>query len=292
LNALRAINGNIATEMPRTTSELLAMVAEVDKALDGGARKDETDQAVFVPKDTRYENGTLNNWWAQYEGITGYNNYWNGVDAKGDPSVEIFSQQGRLESLTVLDGLLSEYGYGGDSNDVGRFQNRFMMGWGVFMLNGDWFLNEVKANYSSKLNNIEFMNVPVISEIGVKLFGEGTSYGFNEETCDEVLSFICKLVDEGKPLTEIIAGVKTQFGFDINEADAQAVATARGLTFARGIEHLAFIPKGCAKKDIAALALFLCSDQAGFITGENICIDGGQTRLMIYHGEHGWTYRP
>ena len=41
--------------------------------------------------------------------------------------------------------------------------------------------------------------------------------------------------------------------------------------------------------DIAEMALFLCSDKAGFITGENICIDGGMTRLMIYHGEHGWT---
>ncbi|MGN0048903.1 MAG: hypothetical protein ACI37U_08455 [Bacteroides sp.] len=34
---------------------------------------------------------------------------------------------------------------------------------------------------------------------------------------------------------------------------------------------------------------FLCSDKAGFITGENICIDGGMTRQMIYHAEHGWT---
>ena len=41
--------------------------------------------------------------------------------------------------------------------------------------------------------------------------------------------------------------------------------------------------------DIANMALFLSSDKAGFITGENICIDGGQTKLMIYHGEHGWT---
>ena len=40
--------------------------------------------------------------------------------------------------------------------------------------------------------------------------------------------------------------------------------------------------------DIAALALFLASDRAGFITGENICVDGGMTRLMIYHGDHGW----
>ena len=41
--------------------------------------------------------------------------------------------------------------------------------------------------------------------------------------------------------------------------------------------------------DIANMALFLASHKAGFITGENICIDGGQTRLMIYHGDHGWT---
>ena len=41
--------------------------------------------------------------------------------------------------------------------------------------------------------------------------------------------------------------------------------------------------------DIACMVLYLCSSKAGFITGENICIDGGMTRLMIYHGDHGWT---
>lgn len=41
--------------------------------------------------------------------------------------------------------------------------------------------------------------------------------------------------------------------------------------------------------DIAEMVMFLCSDKAGFITGENICIDGGMTKLMIYHGDHGWT---
>ena len=41
--------------------------------------------------------------------------------------------------------------------------------------------------------------------------------------------------------------------------------------------------------DIAHMVLFLASSKAGFITGENICIDGGQTKLMIYHGDHGWT---
>ena len=40
--------------------------------------------------------------------------------------------------------------------------------------------------------------------------------------------------------------------------------------------------------DIANMVMFLCSDKAGFITGENICIDGGMTKQMIYHGDCGW----
>ena len=41
--------------------------------------------------------------------------------------------------------------------------------------------------------------------------------------------------------------------------------------------------------DIASMVLYLCSEKAGFITGENICIDGGMTRQMIYHNDFGWT---
>lgn len=40
--------------------------------------------------------------------------------------------------------------------------------------------------------------------------------------------------------------------------------------------------------DIAEMVLYLSSPKAGFITGENICIDGGMTRQMIYHGDCGW----
>ena len=43
------------------------------------------------------------------------------------------------------------------------------------------------------------------------------------------------------------------------------------------------------RADIANMVLYLCSDMAGFITGENICIDGGMTRQMIYHNDYGWT---
>ena len=43
--------------------------------------------------------------------------------------------------------------------------------------------------------------------------------------------------------------------------------------------------------DIANMVLFLCSDKAGFITGENICIDGGMTKQMIYHGDCNWELK-
>lgn len=41
-------------------------------------------------------------------------------------------------------------------------------------------------------------------------------------------------------------------------------------------------------QDISSMVLFLCSPQASFINGENICIDGGMTKQMIYHEDAGW----
>ncbi len=44
-------------------------------------------------------------------------------------------------------------------------------------------------------------------------------------------------------------------------------------------------------KDIAKAVMFLCSDDAGFITGKNIIIDGGMSKLMVYHNDYGWEYK-
>lgn len=41
-------------------------------------------------------------------------------------------------------------------------------------------------------------------------------------------------------------------------------------------------------EDISSMVLFLCSSKATFINGENICIDGGMTKQMIYHEDGGW----
>lgn len=76
----------------------------------------------------------------------------------------------------------------------------------------------------------------------------------------------------------------------VNSISPGWIDTARsGITGADALQQ----PVGRVGKpeDIAETVLFLCSEKAGFITGENICVDGGMTRLMIYHGEYGWEYR-
>lgn len=45
-------------------------------------------------------------------------------------------------------------------------------------------------------------------------------------------------------------------------------------------------------EDIAKLALFLCGPDAGFITGQEIFVDGGMSKLMVYHNDCGWRYQP
>jgi len=43
-------------------------------------------------------------------------------------------------------------------------------------------------------------------------------------------------------------------------------------------------------QDISHAVQFLCSTKASFITGENIIIDGGMSKVMTYHNDEGWHF--
>jgi ABC-type glycerol-3-phosphate transport system substrate-binding protein len=262
------------TELPRTTNEMFEIFEKIRYGVDGvieGSDKTKTypltyNLSVGSGGASGYQDCAWLTWFAQYD-IDAYNEflrmqtYENGVWTDMAEGYKVFENGDLQESLEAAYRLMDmKYAaMGSATQTLDQAQGLIMKDAGqnnaIFMLNGDWFLNEVKANYSKNLGNIEFMNVPVISALGVKLFGSNTKYGLSDAECDEVLSYVCKLVDEGKPLADIIASVKTELGMDLDEADVQAVATARGVTFARGIEHLAFITKGCTKKHIAAEVL-------------------------------------
>ena len=42
--------------------------------------------------------------------------------------------------------------------------------------------------------------------------------------------------------------------------------------------------------DIVHAVMFLCDPRSSSITGQNITVDGGMTKLMVYHNDFGWTY--
>ena len=43
--------------------------------------------------------------------------------------------------------------------------------------------------------------------------------------------------------------------------------------------------------DIVNAVMFLCDEKSNFITGQNITVDGGMTKSMIYHDDDGWKYK-
>ena len=43
--------------------------------------------------------------------------------------------------------------------------------------------------------------------------------------------------------------------------------------------------------DIINAVLFLCDSKSSFITGQDIVVDGGMTKQMVYHNDYGWTYK-
>jgi len=263
------------TELPRTTNEMFAIF---DLILEKEAEKPTKTHPVTYNLSiaqggaSTYQECALETWMAQYD-VDTFNEFFR-MQTKGEDGTwmnmeepwKVFENENWKPVLETsyhfMDEKYSADGSGDTTMKLDQTQKLIMddangQNNAIFMLNGDWFLNEVGLTGSNKtrLHNIEFINVPVISALGVKLFGTSTKYGLSDAQCDEVLSLICKLVDENKLLSEIISTVEAEKGVALDEADAQAVVDARGVTYARGIEHLAFIPKGCAKKDIAALAL-------------------------------------
>ena len=213
---------------------------------------------------------------AQYD-IEEYNKFWTfmttdetgaSVKLSDEDCQELYDDSMLLEMMKVayrtFDLNISAPGSAAQGVDQAQAKIMGDVDGAVFMFNGDWMLNEVKLNYEDELGDIDFINFPVISAVGTKVFGEGTAYNFNAAKCEELLSYIIGLVDENKSIDEIIAAVKAEKNVDIAEADAQEIARARGVTYARGPEHVAYITKGSPKKDIASLFLrMMSSDDFG-----------------------------
>lgn len=260
--------------IPKTTNEMFDCFDKIYRGHNsiGNSISSGTYPITYIPGGNGYGVVFLHTLMAQYD-IDFFNEYWSFQTAEGtvlsdEECQAMFKDQDILEMLQVAYRTfdMKIAAPGSLSQTVDQAQAKIMgdMDGAVFMFNGDWMLNEVKLNYGDVLHDIDFCNFPVISALGTKLFGTGTAYNLSEEKCDELLSYMVGLVDENKDIADIIADVKANKGIEVSEADAKEVARARGVTYSRGVEHVAYVTKGTPKKDIAALFLrMMSSDDFG-----------------------------
>lgn len=244
---------SLGYEIPVTTDEFINVLKQV---------KDRTpdsvygyDYAVIGCHNVNYWKNMFPVWWAQYEGLDGFNDYWNGV-SEGKLSKDVFKQTGRLKALEAMDEILDgRNGYIDASSGVYEFmeaQTNFLMGKGIFYCCGDWFDYEMrkiapglKEHYDY---NIRAMRTPVVSSIIEK-----TSIKNDAE-----LAALIREIDAGKAYSQLTVSV--------SEKDYKTVKAARNIAdFGGGLLNAA-IPSYATASELAMDFLrFMATDRANEI---------------------------
>ncbi len=238
------------TEIPVTTDELVNILKGV-KDKNGAAPYAHT-YALTGCYEANYWKNAFVLWWAQYQGIEGYTNFYNGV-SEGRRSKDIFKQEGRLKSLEAMDEMLNGHnGYMNPSAGVYSFmeaQTNFLMGDGLFYMCGDWFDYEMRAISPGLKSTYDYeiraMRMPVISSLRNKTAIES----------DEKFAEVIRAVDGGAT------------GFDgVSAKDFALIKNARALNdFGGGLLN-AVIPAYATAKDLAKDFLrYLATDDANAI---------------------------
>ncbi len=246
-------------ELPRTTNELFDAIDKIYMGANGvpGSKTSGTKPVTYFSGTSGYQNCMLMTWLKQYD-VDFYDTYWS-MEENGEPMLadgyEVYNSPAVTDMLTnafrFIDSTIAAKNSAGQTMEQAQAKIMKDKDGAVFYAVGGWFLNEVKRNYRDYLNDVEFMNFPVTSALGVRLFGTGTAYNFDDAKCDALLSAIIKLVDENKSIEEIAAAVATEYG-TIATADLEEVAKARGVFYSRGTEHCAVITKNAIGKEVAA----------------------------------------
>ncbi len=263
-------------ELPRTTDELFEVVDRIYLGANGvpSSATSGTKPVTYFSGQNGYQVCMLMTWLKQYD-VDFYDQFWsmekdgqkmieNGYEVYNHPAVEDML----VNAYRFIDQTIAAKGSATQTMDQAQAKIMKNKDGAVFYAVGDWFLNEVKLNYRDYLNDVEFMAFPVTSALGRKLFGAGTSYNFDDEKADNLLSAIIKLVDENKSIEEIAAGVAS-FGTIATE-DLQEVAKARGVFYSRGTEHCAVITKNAVGKEVAAKFLrMMASDDFAEVFSEH-----------------------
>lgn len=245
--------------VPRTTDELTKACETIMSLKNNKAGKYDKGYSFILHKGLPYINYLFPIWWAQYEGLQGYNDFYNGISDEMI-SRDIFRQEGRLHSLKVFEDL---FFYDNDAKkpadnkayltpsslayDFKTAQTMFLKGNGVFHINGDWFENEMaemKADIikdGGKNYTIKLMRTPIVSALGEKL-------GISDEVLANIVDYVDGVVEE-KPA--------------VSDQIIEKVRAARGIVNASGPYHTSVVPSYAVDKELAMDFLrFMATDVA------------------------------
>lgn len=242
--------------VPNTTDELLALCAAISANKGQNNGKYNKGYSFIQSKDASYWRYLHDIWWAQYEGVDRYLDFWNGID-DNRYSVNIFSQAGKLETLKVYESLLSyDKGYLNASSFTYEFmqaQTLFLQGEAVFHVNGDWFDNEMSGiieeiKQQQTMDTFKTMKMPVVSSLGTKL-------GISDDILSKLIDYVDGTIADAPEFT-------STKGYT-NEQVIDAVTEARTIVHSIGPNHTAVIPKYANGKDVAIDFLrFMATDIA------------------------------
>ena len=265
------------TRIPKTTNELfdvfeLIYEGDASKGIKGSLESN-IFPVTFLGGDNGYPIHFVTAWQAQYAGIEEYGRFYGYTDESGKERLEDGYKVYDDESLNkMLEAMFNMYdssfvasGSNNNSIDTAHIKIMSEKGGAVFMSDGNWAYNEIITNYQSSINNLAFANVPVLSAVGVKLFGKNTTYGFDDDKCEQVLSFAIDKTDEGKTAAEIVADAKSEKGWDLNEREVTEVMKARGIYCSRSaLAAGAFVAEKSQVKELCYLFLrmFASDDNA------------------------------
>lgn len=265
------------TRIPKTTNELfdvfeLIYEGDASKGIKGSLESN-IFPVTFLGGDNGYPIHFVTAWQAQYAGIEEYGRFYGYTDESGKERLEDGYKVYDDESLNkMLEAMFNMYdssfvASGSNNNSIDTAHIKIMSdkGGAVFMADGNWAYNEIITNYQSSINNLAFANVPVLSAVGVKLFGKNTTYGFDDDKCEQVLSFAIDKTDEGKTAAEIVADAKSEKGWDLNEREVTEVMKARGIYCSRSaLAAGAFVAEKSKVKELCYLFLrmFASDDNA------------------------------
>ena len=220
-----------------------------------------------------------------------------GAQGIGKCIVEVFKKEGA--KVAIIDIKENEYFIGdiGDKNTLERFANKVITDYGKV----DFLINNAAPKMCGISNgtyeDFEYsLRVGVtapfyLAKLLVPYFNDGASIVNISSSRDRM----------SQPETESYTAAKGGISALTHALSVSFGGKVRVNAISPGwIENSGIVYEGADaiqqpagrvgnSLDIANMVLYLCSDMSGFITGENICIDGGMTKQMIYHGDYGWS---